>query len=471
MNKRLSIKTRVAIWYAIGILIIIATALWTMSYAGSVMVTEKTKDSLKSAVDQVADDISLSDGTVFFGPDINYHRYGSSIAVYNSKGVNISGLLPDDFPEDVEFIDSEIRPVHGEHEYFVYDRLLQNPRTGDVWVRGIISADIRDMSSELFMVVRFALTIFPILFALAVLGGLLITGRAFLPLKEITDTAMTITEKGDLSRRIPHGDDSSNDEILRAAGVFNNMLDKVETTFQNEKRFTNDASHELRTPTAVIMMQSEYALENLDDKEEVEASLNTIHDESKKMQSLVSQLLTLARADNGKLTLNKERTDISLLAEEACERQRRFAAENGVEIKIDCDEGIYMDADPVFFSRIYDNLITNAVKYSKEKGKIYLSVKQEVPVAGQSQDGTDTEESQNGSDRQIKIIVRDDGIGIDEKALPHIFDRFYREDATYRADSLGLGLPIVKLIVEAHGGTIECSSVKNVGTRFTITFI
>ena len=450
MKKRLSIKTRVAIWYAIGILIIIATALGTISYVGSRMVISKTRDSLVSAVDQVADDISLSAGTIFFGPDINYHRYGSNIVVYNSKGMSISGLPDNDFPEDVPFKDGEIQEVGTGHPFFVYDRLLQNPKTGDVWVRGTISSDIRDMSSELFLVRRFAFTIFPILFILAVLGGLLITSRAFQPLKEITDTANAITEKGDLSKRIPHGDDTSNDEILRAAGVFNNMLDKVESTFENEKRFTNDASHELRTPTAVIMMQSEYALENMDDKEEVESSLHTIHDESKKMQSLVSQLLTLARADNGKLLLNKEKTDISLLAEESCERQRSFAAENGVEIVSDCDEGIYLDADPVFFGRIYDNLITNAVKYSKEKGHIYVSVKHE--------------------DGSIKIIIRDDGIGIDERALPHIFDRFYREDSTYRADSLGLGLSIVKLIVDAHGGKIECSSVKGMGTRFTITF-
>ncbi|MBQ3281381.1 MAG: HAMP domain-containing histidine kinase [Eubacterium sp.] len=470
MKRHFSIKTRVAIWYAIGILVIIATALGTMSYAASVIATDRTKESLESAVDQVADDISLSDGTIFFGPDINYHRYGSSIAVFNSKGMNISGLLPEDFPENVEFEDNKVREAGNDHSYFVYDRLLQNPRTGDVWVRGIISADIEDMSSELFMVRRFAFTIFPLLFALAVLGGLFITSRAFLPLKEITDTAMKITEKGDLSQRIPHGDDSSNDEIIRAAGVFNNMLDKVESTFENEKRFTNDASHELRTPTAVIMMQSEYALDNLDDKEEVESSLKTIHDESRKMQSLVSQLLTLARADNGKLLLNKERTDISLLAEESCERHRKFAAENGVDIHIDCDEGIYMEADPVFFSRIYDNLITNAVKYSKDKGNIYVSVER-VPDDA-IPDDNDGSDARHDSDRgTIKIIVRDDGIGIEKKALQHIFDRFYREDSTYRADSLGLGLSIVKLIVEAHGGTIECSSTKNVGTTFTITFL
>ena len=450
MNRRLSIKTRVAIWYAIGILIIIATAIGIISYAGSRMVIDKTKDSLISAVDQAADDISLSDGTIYFGPDINYHRYGTNIVIYNGKGKSISGLPEKELEQDVKFRDNEVQKAGKEKPFYVYDRLLQNPRTGDVWVRGTISADIKDMSSELYLVRRFAFTIFPILFLLAVLGGFFITSRAFLPLKEITDTAMMITEKGDLSRRIPHGDDSSNDEILRAAGVFNNMLDKVESTFENEKRFTNDASHELRTPTAVILMQSEYALENMDDKGEVESSLHTIHDETKKMQSLVSQLLTLARADNGKLLLNKEKTDISLLAEESCERHRSFAAENGVEIVSDCDEGIYLDADPVFFGRVYDNLITNAVKYSKDTGHVYVSVKRE--------------------DGSARIIIRDDGIGIDERALPHIFDRFYREDSTYRADSLGLGLSIVKLIVDAHGGKIVCSSVKDMGTRFTITF-
>ena len=414
-------------------------------------VTSRAQDTLVDSVDQVVEHISLSGGKIHISTDINYHRRGSDIAIYNEKGVMISGLLPEVFPEGVPFVDADIQKYTGDKDFYVYDRLLENPKTGDMWVRGIRSAEMEDMSPELVGIMQMAYVIFPLMLIISIIGGLFITSRAFRPLKQITDTAKNIAEKGDLSHRIPLGDENSKDEIIRAAGVFNNMLDRVQNAFDNEKRFTNDASHELRTPTAVIMAQSEYALDNIDDKKDVESSLETIHSESEKMNTLVSELLTLARADNGKLHLEKQRTDISLIAEESCERMRSFAAEKGVEIVPDCDIGVYMDAEPVFFGRIYDNLITNSIKYSKENGHIYVTVKQD-------------------KNNKITIIVRDDGIGIDEEALPHIFDRFYRENATYRQDSLGLGLSIVKLIVEEHGGTITCSSVKDIGTRFTITF-
>ena len=449
--KHLSIRTRVAIWYSLGIILILGAAVFIFTSFISSTVISRAQDTLVDSVDQVVDHISLSGGKIHISTDINYHRRGSDVAIFNEKGVMISGLLSQDFPEGVPFVDAEIQEYEGEKDFYVYDRLLENPRTGDMWVRGIRSAEMQDMSPELMGVMQMSYVIFPLLLIISILGGLFITSRAFKPLKQITDTAKNIAEKGDLSHRIPLGDENSKDEIIRAAGVFNNMLDKVQYAFDNEKRFTNDASHELRTPTAVIMAQSEYALENIGDKEDVESSLETIHSESEKMNTLVSELLTLARADNGKLHLEKQRTDISLIAEESCERMRSFAAERGVQIVSDCDIGVYMDAEPIFFGRIYDNLITNAIKYSKENGHIYLSVKQD-------------------ENKKITIIVRDDGIGIDEEALPHIFDRFYRENATYRQDSLGLGLSIVKLIVEEHNGTITCSSVKDIGTRFTISF-
>ncbi len=448
--KHLSIRTRVAIWYSLGIIMIIGAAVVIFTSVISSTVTSRAQDTLIDSVDQVVEHISLSGGKIHISTDINYHRRGSDIAIYNEKGVMISGLLPEDFPEGVPFVDAEIQKRDDEKSFYVYDRLLENPKTGDMWVRGIRSAEMEDMSPELVRVMQMSYIIFPLMLIISIIGGVFITNRAFRPMKQITDTAKNIAEKGDLSHRIPLGDEDSKDEIIRAAGVFNNMLDRVQNAFDNEKRFTNDASHELRTPTAVIMAQSEYALDNIDDKKDVKSSLETIHSESEKMNTLVSELLTLARADNGKLHLEKQRTDISLIAEESCERMRSFAAEKGVEIVSDCDIGVYMDAEPVFFGRIYDNLITNSIKYSKENGHIYVSVKQD--------------------NNKITIIVRDDGIGIDEEALPHIFDRFYRENATYRQDSLGLGLSIVKLIVEEHGGAITCSSVKDIGTRFTITF-
>ena len=147
----------------------------------------------------------------------------------------ISGLLPEDFPEGVPFVDADIQKYTRDKDYYVYDRLLENLKTGDMWVRGIRSAEMEDMSPELVGSCRWHMLLFPLMLIISIIGGLFITSRAFRPLKQITDTAKNIAEKGDLSHRIPLGDENSKDEIIRAAGVFNNMLDRVQNAFDNEK--------------------------------------------------------------------------------------------------------------------------------------------------------------------------------------------------------------------------------------------
>ena len=450
MNHFLSIKARVALWYAIFIVLGFSAFFGALYIFTNNTVTSNTRAMLKTAVEQAVDHIDLTSGTVMVDPGLDYNMNNANIILYSDKRLAISGMVPEDFPRGVPFKDEVLRTYGEEKRFFVYDRLMENEVTGNVWVRGIMSAEMIDMAPETANLRKFVLLAFPLLLIIAVIGGVILTNSAFAPLREMVDTAESITKSGKLSRRIPNGNIESKDEMIRAAGVINGMLDRVEEAFNNEKQFTDDASHELRTPTAVIMAQSEYALDNTDDKEEMISSLKSIHTESKKMDLLVSQLLTLARSDNGRIKLAKEITDISLLAEEACIRAGAFAKEKNITITSDCEEGTYMDADPVLFGRIYDNLITNAVKYGKENGNIWVTVR--------NNDGSPT------------ITVRDDGIGIDKEALPHIFERFYREEATTRSDSFGLGLSIVKLLVDGHGGKITCESSKDVGTIFRIRF-
>ena len=450
MKKRLSVRTRVTIWYVISLIIIMAVATVIVLFSTIRVFEDNAKESLKNFVDQTVDKVSLYDGKLEISPDIRYRSGNIHVSIFNNDGMCISGLLQDDLPDGIDFDDSNDEDVKERGHFFVYDKRVYNPKTGAIWIRGAVSSDLNDLSPELLAIRTNVLIIFPIMFLIALFGGIIITNRAFKPLKQITDTAKNISEGGDLSLRIGIGDENSKDEILRAAGVFDNMLDKVENAFNDEKRFTNDASHELRTPTAVIMAQSEYALENKDDKEEMISALSVIHSESKKMDKLVSQLLMLARADNGKFTLNKKKIDISLMAEAICEMERQFASAKNISIVTECDMGVYMDVDEVLFSHIYENLISNAIKYGKENGHIWVSVSEKK--------------------NHIVITVRDDGKGIEESALNSIFKRFYREKRNSGEEGLGLGLSIVKLIVDAHEGEIQAESEQGKGTVFTIMF-
>ena len=458
MRKRhSSIKTRLSLWYAALIVVIMFAVASIILNVGNNTIAKNATAGLTDAVDMAVDNISISDGKLTIDPDFPYRSRGADIAIYSDSGLDISGLLPEDFDENTAFVDDEMRIV-GEmnHRYFVYDRLVEYPGSYNLWIRGVMSAELRDIAPDFLMVIEQSLIIFPILFIIALIGGLVLTYKAFVPLKKITDTAEEISNSGDLSRRIGTGDRESPDEVIRAAGVFDEMLEKLEHSFEDQKRFTNDASHELRTPTAVIMAESEYALENKEDTSEMISSLETIHKESKNLNTLVQQLLTLARADQRTLKLNKEKTDISLLAEERCEMARHLAKEKGITVEADCEEGVYMDVDPVLFGRIYGNLLSNSIKYGKQGGKICVRVR-----------SNDTSED---GQKKIHISVSDDGIGISEEALPHVFDRFYREDRTSEKESTGLGLSIVKWIVDAHGGKITCSSIKGSGTVFDVWF-
>ena len=457
VKRRTSIQTRVALWYAAFFMLFLVVVAMFVFYVNQKIVIEHTQEDLSEAVDQAVDNIGIYDGRITISPSIEYDSEKASIALFDQNGRDISGILPSDFPADIRFLDDEIREAQGvKKKYFIYDRLIESEGSGNIWVRGAVSGELKDMAPDFLRMTGYLVFLFPIFVVSAILGGLFITHRAFIPLKQITDTAVWISESGDLTQRIGFGDSKSQDEVIRAAGVFDDMLDKLEKAFADEKEFTNDASHELRTPTAVIMAQCEFALSDPDDKEEVVSSLKAILKESKKMDSLVSQLLILARADHGTMKLAMEKTDISLLAEEACEAMRHFAKEKNITIRTNCSEGVYMDADPIFFGKIYDNLISNAIKYGKQGGHITVAVTQSHDVSK--------------SARGITITVKDDGIGISEEALPHIFDRFYREKRSFAKDSIGLGLPIVKWLVEKHGGTITCTSVKDKGTTFTLLF-
>ena len=377
--------------------------------------------------------------------------------------------LPSSLPEMPFEADQVRRFRHGEKAYYVYDRLIDNFRTGKIWVRGIASARIRDIDPSATRILQGFIIILPLLILIAFGGGWWLTRRAFSPLGRIIDTARRIRESGKPDRRIGLGNPGDSDEIHRTAAEFDLMLDQIEESFAMEKQFTNDASHELRTPISVILAQSEYALDNLDDRQETEESLREIRKQAKQMSHLVSRLLMIARADRGIEPLQMEMTDLSLLAEESLDRFREEAARRDIRLEIRAEEGCYMQGNPSFLGRMLDNLIDNSLKYGVADGKTMVRVYRK--------------------EQNLFLTVEDDGIGIEGNELPHIWERFYRirhvegfgADTSHQEDlsagsaedrdrSMGLGLSLVKRIVEEHEGRVTVSSIPGQGTVFEIIF-
>jgi len=231
--------------------------------------------------------------------------------------------------------------------------------------------------------------------------------------------------------------------VVILAKSFNTMFAKLERSFENEKRFTSDASHELRTPAAVITAEAEYALEN---PAAANDSLHIILKESNKLSQLISALLLLARADAGRQKLHLEKVDLSGLFHIVADELLPRAEEKNIRIERHIEEDLVLEADETLMMRFLMNLLDNAVKYGKENGLVQCALYRE----------NDT----------ICGYVKDDGDGIAEEALEKIFERFYRSDQARHTDGHGLGLPIAAWIAEIHGGSIHAENDKGAVFRF-----
>ena len=475
--KKLSIKSRVALWYAFSFLLILILIGALLLAAGDSLILNERKTILTSVTDRALENVRIIQGKLSIDHDIDYYSDGVYVVLFLENGTLLSGLEPDGFPEGTSFEADHIQKVRNDsRSFYVYDRLIENEKTGKIWVRGMTTARISEIApSAIRMLVGFLIAL-PLLFLIALVGGWLLTRQAFYPLTRIIDTAEQIREDGKLDQRIGLENTEGSDEVIRTAAIFDEMMDQIEKDFEMEKQFTNDASHELRTPISVILAESEYALENIRNntaaessplKAELEESLLEIRNQANQMSSLVSQLLTMARADRKIDQLKREITDISLLAEEAVDHYFKEAELRGIQLEIEAEECCYMDCDPIFMRRVFENLIDNSLKYGKAKGKTVLTVYQDR--------------------EKIHVIIEDNGIGMMPEELPRIWERFYRIQSTSnpsfesiltaqplaREDqerSMGLGLPMVRWIVEAHGGEVSVDSSPGIGTSFHLVF-
>jgi two-component system, OmpR family, sensor kinase len=281
---------------------------------------------------------------------------------------------------------------------------------------------------------------------IALAGGWFLTTRALRPIGRISEAASTITAR-DLSRRIDVAQTES--ELGRLARTLNETFDRLETTFNQQARFTADASHELRTPLSLVLSQAELALMKERSPEEYREALRAVERAALRMKSVVEGLLTLARADAKQLALAKEPVALAALVEETAGLLGPLAAQRKVAVTVHAQPA-GVEGDRERLRDAVSNLLSNAIRYTPEGGRV------DVALAAEG--------------REAVLSVADTGIGIPEKDRPHIFERFYRVDQARARDKggSGLGLAITKWVIEAHGGTISFASREGQGTTFTI---
>ncbi len=285
-----------------------------------------------------------------------------------------------------------------------------------------------------------------VVLALGLAGGWLVSARILRPVAAISATASAISATN-LSDRIDA--EAVDRELAELARVLNAMFDRLEAAFERQARFTADASHELRTPLAIIRSNADLALARPRSAEEYRDTVETCQRASNRMTALVEGLLTLARADAGKLDPQRQHVALGPLVEECVHQLRPLAQGKNVTLQADLAP-VEVTGDPVRLAQVVTNLLGNAVQYNRPGGAVHIRL--EAGEAG------------------AVLSVRDTGVGIPEEDRPHIFERFYRVDKARARTSggNGLGLAICKSIVEAHGGTIGFETRAGEGTTFWV---
>jgi two-component system OmpR family sensor kinase len=312
----------------------------------------------------------------------------------------------------------------------------------DILVGRSIAADIASLHEKEGIVALVGIAVL----AAGLLGGHFFARRVIRPIEAISATAADIS-LSNLSRRIDVT--GTETELTGLARTLNQMFDRIESAFSQQVRFTADASHELRTPVAVILSHAELALDKPRPVEELRETIETCRRSALRMRSLIESLLTLARFDSGEVKIESRSFDLARTVGDGIALIRPLADKRRITFQIDLAPAT-VTGDPDRIAQVITNLLTNAIRYNHDQGVVTVSLRS---LPGET-----------------VLTVTDTGIGIPPEHLAHIFERFYRVDnARSRKDGgVGLGLAICKSIVTAHGGQISVSSHLNSGTKFEV---
>ncbi len=312
----------------------------------------------------------------------------------------------------------------------------------------VVGLDYTAMRAELNSIRNVFFGALPIALFLIGFGGWLVAGSALRPLKNIAETAERITARG-LDQRIPHAKDAP--EIDRLIQILNRMMDRLQASFQQAIRFSADASHELKTPLAIMQGELENALQNTAPGSPHQQLLSDLLEETQRLKTTIRGLLLLAQADAGHIPISPERIDLSVELQGMLEDAQALSEAAQLELETQIEPHAIANADRGLLRTAILNLIDNAVKYNEPGGRVCVSLKVENGI--------------------VRLRVGNTGRGIPPDDQPKVFDRFFRADpsrAGQRAGS-GLGLSLAREIAVAHGGDVKLLESRAGWTCFELT--
>ncbi len=387
-------------------------------------------------------------------PDSYFHRFGKAprdqafFAVWDATGEpeQTGGIVPKH-----AVFSSESPPTSGRHPFKTYQTgnelsvIVGTPTGGQLWIGRPLAKETDGLRVLVYELLSFSVLVFLVVGIISSWISRLISK----PINELSKLAQSITIKN-LDDRLPGAHWSS--EMVNLSAAFNRMLETLSHSFTRQRQFTADAAHELRTPVAIILSQSEYCLSRERNIEAYRDGFITCQTTALHMKKLVEDLLDLSRFDSAQTLPVRVQLDLCELTHQVVKLLQPLASQKNLRLSTDLQPSLML-GDESQMRQVLMNLISNALEYNSDNGFANVSVIDDLD--------------------QIKLVVEDGGIGIAESNLPNVFNRFYRVDpsrTTSSTSGTGLGLSLVEEIVHAHGGKIEIKSVLSQGTRVFVSF-
>jgi heavy metal sensor kinase len=448
-----SLRTQLLVSH-VGLIALIVLGFGIALYAiTSRAIYRQAEADLFAVAHSMAEDLtSESRASVLSISDVYIHRFGPAqrdrayLAVWDAEGKQ--QFASPKFPSQTHPANSVI-PAHGPHPYISrsygsnLEVIVQTPQNGRLLIGRPLAKEFDGLRHLLLNTVLTG----GICLGLGALGAWWLAGQMAQPLTQMATSAENISGQN-LNQRLDTGRASF--EITRLATVYNAMLDRLQAAFIRQRRFTADASHELRTPVSVIIAQVDHTLARDRTEAEYRDALQTTYRAAQQMQKLTEELLLLARADAGQLALHQESVELSHVVQNAIAQIQPLALKKNIHFETHLLP-VRVSGNTDQLRRVVLNLITNAVQYNFENGFVRVDLRIEHDA--------------------VYLLVHDNGQGIPVADQPFLFDRFYRvKQASSQIEDhgTGLGLSLVAEIIAAHNGTITVNSVLHEGTTMTV---
>lgn len=439
--KRQSLKKKITLWYATFMILLTGIFAGVILFVISLKTDESVQKNLINTVEIVSSKIT-DERKIDFKELLQREIDNYKIGIYGSNGDFMAGTGLNESEDQPDFLDSQLQSqIFNYQVYYVYDKKVY---TGQdyIWIRGYMRG--MTPADNVRTIKLLTLILLPILALLMLAVGYVLTGRALHPLKWMIEEADSITGGDDLNKRVEVPE--IKDEISYLGITMNQMLERLERSFSREKQFTSDASHELRTPISIILAQCELAEEDTMSQEEERQAFETIQRQALKMKRLIEDLLQLSRLEQDVIYKDFIIINVSELVTDLVEEQIVLHGDKASYV-LQIEVGVNVFGNEMLLARAFMNLLNNAYQYGGQWIQVTLA-------------------KENG---QVSFSVEDHGQGIKEENIEKIWDRFYQVESsrTYKG-GFGLGLSMVKSIVELHGGTVSVNSKYGEGSTFRV---